>query len=136
MSEQIKITRNYIRDFILFLLFVFSLEIAHFFLKSHFYNIVNDQFVFGLIGNNILAMVVSLLIIILVLFLYLLKYASFLPTMLIAGGAIVNIVDRGLFHGVVDYIFIPLIPTFNLSDCFIVFGFILILLNLIFLREN
>ncbi|MBQ3047460.1 MAG: signal peptidase II [Clostridia bacterium] len=57
----------------------------------------------------------------------------------ILGGAIGNLIDRIVFGGVRDFIFfefMPTFPTFNLADCFLCVGFILLAIFVIFIYKG
>lgn len=87
---------------------------------------INNQFVFGLVGSNNLAIVILLLS--LVFSIYLTAKSKrlvliFADGLLIAGIAS-NLLDRVLRGGATDYISIGLWPTFNIADIFIVVGVI------------
>lgn len=51
---------------------------------------------------------------------------------LIVGGGLSNLIDRLLFGAVRDWISLPLIPSFNLADLSISFGFLLLIYDLIY----
>lgn len=54
-----------------------------------------------------------------------------IATSLIIGGAIGNLIDRFLRGSILDFIKISVFPIFNLADCFVVLGWILIVIFLI-----
>lgn len=54
-----------------------------------------------------------------------------IATSLIIGGAVGNLIDRLFRKSVLDFIKISIFPIFNLADCFIVCGWVLIILFLI-----
>lgn len=48
------------------------------------------------------------------------------PLKLILVGGLSNLLDRVIHGGVVDYIFFPIIPSFNLADLAITLGFLIL----------
>ena len=94
----------------------------------------NPGILFGLFSNNFLVTVILPLIIIIIFIYYFIKQKTLLiPIAFIIAGLLGNLIDR-LIHGfVIDFIFIPIIPQynislFNLADFFLVLGVILILI--------
>ena len=73
----------------------------------------------------------SFTLFVLVIFIYYRKKVTNLSVMLIAAGAISNIVDRFYRLGVVDFIDLKFWPSFNLADSFIFIGCILLIRELI-----
>jgi signal peptidase II len=60
------------------------------------------------------------------------KVISIYPFILIFSGALSNLLDRARFGYVIDYVeFIPLRGFFNLADCAIVIGIIMIILKIL-----
>lgn len=92
--------------------------------------IINDRMLFGLLGSNIIALIVQLIIFVTILvFIFCCKYYKF-PLILIVSGLLSNISDRIFFGGVRDYIKIGWWPDFNLADIFIITGLFLLVFNL------
>lgn len=53
------------------------------------------------------------------------------PLNLILTGGFSNLLDRILYHGVVDYLHLPFSPSFNLADLSVCLGFLLLARKLI-----
>ena len=66
-------------------------------------------------------------LIVLLLLLMIRVFGWSLGTVLILAGGISNLIDRVRFGGVIDYITIGWWPSFNLADCFILAGVIILL---------
>lgn len=99
-------------------------------LKSY----LNPGIAFGLPLPNALSVVLS--VIILIWLIYFLSRAVkqrqsrlYWPLALIVIGAVSNLIDRLRFGGVMDFISIYFWPAFNLADCYIVGGILLLLFN-------
>lgn len=105
----------------------------------------NTGTVFGVFGrNNTLFTLVSLVIVVgLVFVVFRMKPPTTrrgsiiqAATMLIIGGGIANILDR-LVHGyVVDFITLPLWPTFNVADMCVTAGVTIIIWQLFFTKDT
>ncbi|MGE5422607.1 MAG: signal peptidase II [Ignavibacteriales bacterium] len=54
------------------------------------------------------------------------------PLVLASAGAAGNLIDRVIYHSVIDFIDVKIWPVFNIADMAIVFGSILLLFYLIF----
>lgn len=97
----------------------------------------NEGVAFGLAGGGGAALVaVTLAALAFVLYLFARNPARawmWLPTGLLAGGALGNLVDRVRAGAVTDFVDLPSWPPFNLADAAITLG--VILLILIYLRE-
>jgi signal peptidase II len=97
-----------------------------------FENVRNKGVAFGL-GGDISAVVIGGTIVVLVGLLVFLSARSktgwpiWLPAALLIGGALGNLADRVRDGAVIDYIDLPLWPTFNLADVAIVVGVLLLL---------
>ena len=103
------------------------LQIANFFVYKNLFFSLNPNFIFGLIQGNILAIIISTIILIFIL-IFSNKYPGFwFP--LVIGGLISNITDRFFYGGIIDYFRVWIIPTFNLADVLIIIGIILIVLK-------
>ena len=99
-------------------------------------NVYNDGIAFGMNSGNLSnAILVFLVICIIINFVYNKKEkldnkTAIALSMVISGG-IGNLIDRIFRGGVFDFIKIWNFPVFNLADCFIVVGWILLIWNLI-----
>jgi signal peptidase II len=98
------------------------LQIADYFVHKYGSADVNYQFVFGVLGDNAIAIIVSLILIAILVVSHKKGLIETVPVYLISAGALSNILDRIFYGGVVDYFTLPLIPTFNLADICIVTG--------------
>jgi signal peptidase II len=100
-----------------------------------FENVRNKGVAFGL-GGDISAVVIGGTIVVLVGLLVFLAARSkrgwpiWLPAALLIGGALGNLADRVRDGAVIDYIDLPLWPTFNLADVAIVAGVLLLLFDI------
>jgi signal peptidase II len=92
-----------------------------------FVNTRNEGIAFGALGGSplVIALVIAALIAIVVVFA---KYATrpwaWLPTGLLLGGAIGNIIDRLHQGAVTDFLKLPHWPQFNVADIAVTFGVI------------
>ena len=99
-------------------------------------NVYNDGIAFGMNSGNLSnAILVFLVICIIINFVYNQKEkldnkTAIALSMVISGGT-GNLIDRIFRGGVFDFIKIWNFPVFNLADCFIVVGWILLIWNLI-----
>jgi signal peptidase II len=97
-----------------------------------FENVRNKGVAFGL-GDDISALVVGATVVVLLGLLVFLASRSrtgwpiWLPAALLIGGALGNLADRVRDGAVIDFIDLPLWPTFNLADVSIVLGVLLLL---------
>jgi signal peptidase II len=97
-----------------------------------FENVRNKGVAFGL-GGDISAVVVGATVVVLLGLLVFLASRSrkgwpiWLPAALLIGGAVGNLADRVRDGAVIDFIDLPLWPTFNLADVSIVVGVLLLL---------
>lgn len=110
---------------------IFVLEtIGYFFYRSgSFY--LNDKFIFGLVGGNTVAIIVSALLLIVIYWLInsntgAKEKSPMIYYWILAAGVFSNTIERIFYGGVVDYITLPIMPTFNLADILIIFSLILI----------
>jgi signal peptidase II len=100
----------------------------------HIENVRNEGVAFGL-GGNISAGLIGATIVLLVGFLVFLSvrgnggWRVWLPAALLLGGALGNLADRVRDGAVIDFIDLPLWPTFNLADVAITAGVLLLLLD-------
>lgn len=90
--------------------------------------IINDRFIFGLTGNNYVAILISIVLLTLMFFLIVKNNSKYYFTFsLLLAGAFSNILERIYYGGVVDYINIFFIPTFNIADLLIIFSLALMI---------
>lgn len=99
-----------------------------------FENVRNEGVAFGL-GGDISAALIGATIVLLVGMLVFLAlrgdggWLVWLPAALLLGGALGNLADRVRDGAVIDFIDLPLWPTFNLADVAITVGVLLLLLD-------
>jgi signal peptidase II len=99
-----------------------------------FENVRNKGVAFGL-GGDISAALIAVTIVLLVGMLVFLAFRGrggwlvWLPAALLLGGALGNLADRVRDGAVIDFIDLPLWPTFNLADVAITVGVLLLLLD-------
>jgi len=92
---------------------------------------LNPGLAFGLPLPNVMNIVLtSAVLLLLIVWLKRKLLFQLWPLILIYIGAISNLIDRIRFGGVIDYLIIPIWPVFNLADCYIVLGIILLALDL------
>lgn len=109
----------------------------------HFSYLGNDGMAFGMLPNKKWLLIILCLVIlgIIGVIIYKTKPEKMLEKVsygMIIGGAIGNLVDR-IMHGfVIDFIDVCLInyPTFNIADCFVVVGAILLCICVLFLDKK
>jgi signal peptidase II len=99
-----------------------------------FENVRNEGVAFGL-GGDISAGLIGVTIVLLVALLVFLAgrgragWQVWLPAALLLGGALGNLADRVRDGAVIDFIDLPLWPTFNLADLAITVGVLLLLFD-------
>lgn len=108
---------------------VILLEIVHFLIGNNLSFDLNDQLIFGTWGNNIVAIILSFVLLLIVLAAFFKEKIGLTVTVLILSGGVTNIIDRFVYHGSVDYIRILFIPSFNLADTLIVLGVTIFVLS-------
>lgn len=103
------------------LLLTFSQVAAYLFTNNE--TIINSRMFFGLLGSNILSILI-LFVFITALFLYFLKSTKKYkyPLIFVLSGTISNLSDRIIFGGARDYIKFQYWPAFNIPDTLIVVG--------------
>ena len=100
----------------------------------HVENVRNEGVAFGL-GGDISAALIGVTIVLLVGLLVFLAlrggtgWGIWLPAALLLGGALGNLADRVRDGAVIDFIDLPLWPTFNLADVAITVGVLLLLFD-------
>ena len=94
-------------------------------------NVRNRGVAFGLLGESgglVIALTAAALALVILLFaLHTRRPGLWLPTGMLLGGAIGNLVDRARLGAVVDFIDLPLWPAFNLADVSITLGVLVLL---------
>ena len=99
-----------------------------------FENVRNKGVAFGL-GGDISIVVIAVTVVLLVALLAFLArrpqtgWLLWLPAALLVGGSLGNLADRARDGAVIDFIELPLWPTFNLADVAIVAGVLLLLIE-------
>lgn len=99
-----------------------------------FENVRNEGIAFG-IGGDISAVIIGATVVLLLGFLVFLAFRGgtgwlvWLPAALLIGGALGNLADRVRDGAVIDFIDVPLWPTFNLADVAITVGVLLLLID-------
>lgn len=106
----------------------------------------NDGVAWGLFGGEtfrwVLVAVTSLLMIGLLVLLMVRKYRRGMfcsvALILIVAGGIGNLIDRVMNGYVVDFLYVRLIdfPVFNVADCFVVIGALMLIVYLLFLSDE
>jgi signal peptidase II len=95
----------------------------------------NEGVAFGL-GGDVSALVIAAELVLLSVLLYWLAASDrtdaliWLPIALLVGGALGNLADRARDDAVIDFIDLPLWPTFNLADMAIVAGVFLLVIGI------
>lgn len=110
------------------------------FLGVDLVHVSNRGIAFGFFGGSGVLLTVFTLGALILLLAYFSTHASrpwlWLPTGLLLGGAIGNLLDRVRDHAVTDFIDVPLWPAFNLADVAITFGVAALVLALEAGREQ
>ena len=131
--ENKKGSRTSGRSLTPFAVFIFLiaviLQLIDYLVVKHFPYSVNSNLIFGVFAGNFLAIAISILILVTILFLR--KKLTGLGLILITGGLISNLMDRIIYSGVIDYFTLWFIPKFNTADLLIVAGAILLGLKII-----
>ena len=109
----------------------------------HFTYIGNDGMAFGMFPNSKVLLIVLCLVILAIIgfVIYKTKPKKMLEKIsygLIIGGAIGNLYDRFAHGFVIDFIDVRFIdyPTFNVADCFVVIGAILLCICVVFFNKK
>jgi signal peptidase II len=89
-------------------------------------------------GGTIVTVIVAIALIALVAYFvtHLHKPLVWLPTGMLLGGALGNIIDRARYGAVTDFIKLPAWPAFNIADVSITFGVIVLLYVTEFRRDG
>ncbi len=97
-------------------------------------NVRNEGVAFGIDAGGKTLIIALIALALLALVLYFARHAAkrliWLPTGLLVGGALGNIVDRVRDGGVTDFLKIPLWPAFNVADIAITIGVLALVLVL------
>jgi signal peptidase II len=106
----------------------------------HLANVRNEGVAFGLGGDISAALIGATILVLLGLLVFLARrsrsgWLVWLPAALLVGGALGNLADRVRDGAVIDFIDLPLWPTFNLADVAIIAGVLLLLLDVERSRE-
>lgn len=118
-------SKNIAKYFLIFslLLLIDQLLVLYIYKFKNYLVVINDGIIFGSIENTFTTVLFLLIGIgILVYLFFKSSSVNLVYLVLIASGAGSNILDRFIYGGVVDYIHIMQITTFNLADIFIVLG--------------
>jgi signal peptidase II len=109
-------------------------DAVHLFLGIRFVNVRNNGIAFGLFSGGGAVLVVFALAALVALLVFFRRHRYrplvWLPTGLLIGGAVGNLIDRVREDGVTDFIDLPAWPAFNVADMAITFGVLALLLVL------
>lgn len=114
---------------LIFLCSLIALQLVNYFFYSNNLYTINDHFIFGYFGNNFLAVIVSIIFLALIYFSISKSKILLFSFVVLSSAVFSNILDRIIYGGVIDYIKIWFIPTFNLADIIIVMSVIIICLQ-------
>ncbi len=117
--------------FLLLAIILVLCQIASFYTYSKFDTKVNQNLFFGLYGSKNFAILINVSVLSVLVYLIRLKLNKYLPLLLMTAGLVSNTIDRIFYGGVIDYITIWQIPSFNIADITIVASVIWISLILI-----
>lgn len=120
-----------LKYFLLFLVSLAILQISDYLFYISNPYAINSKFVFGVYGDNILATVIALFLLLAIYFIIPKTKIILVLFLFLLTGTVSNIIDRFVYGGVVDYIKIWFIPTFNLADIVIIASVILIFLKVL-----
>lgn len=115
---------------VLCLTFIFI--ICDYALRYASFAVLNSSFIFGLAGTNLIAILISSVFLNLLWVIAGRNKSAYWPLVFISSAALSNILDRIFYGGVIDYITLPLVPKFNISDLVIVLGLIFVAKALIY----
>lgn len=91
---------------------------------------------FGLFPGMYIVFLISAIVVIAGVFVYFRKVrpdaALAVPLVLVSAGAAGNLIDRLIYHFVIDFIDVKIWPVFNVADMAITFGSILLFIYLIY----
>lgn len=114
----------------LVIIFVFC-QTASYYTYGRFGAEVNHNLFFGLFGNNYSAILINCLVVLVLFYFIHLKTNRYPALLLMVTGICSNTIDRILKGGVIDYITIWQIPSFNIADVVITISVIWMSLTLI-----
>lgn len=105
------------------IILAFILQMISLYFFSNEIHYINSYIFFGTIGNNEISYIISILMILVLVFLFFLN-SNFYSywTVFIICGAFSNIIDRFIYGGVVDYISFANLFYFNIADIIIIIG--------------
>jgi lipoprotein signal peptidase len=108
-----------------FLLLVVFFQISSYTAQLYWVHSLNNKGVLGSFGNNLVTINISLVGLFLIFIALITKKISLnIWTVMLLAGAASNILDRFIYKGVIDYLVIPKLFTFNLADLAISIGLI------------
>lgn len=113
---------------IIFLLFFLDRLSKYLFFHYGLFSI-NKGVSFGYFDNFPIFLNIFILVFFMVWFFFR-KKERFFSGLVITGG-VSNLLDRFIYKGVLDFIHLPFLPIFNLSDIFIVMGILIIAVDLL-----
>ncbi len=119
---------------------IFTQDIIHGVLSFKYTE--NIGVAFGLFGGGRIFFIISTLIIIIAIGIFIEKFkydnlAFTLILTLVLGGAAGNLIDRIHYGYVVDFVYVHFLPyIFNIADCFLIIGAILISAYLVFFEKE
>ncbi|MBN1915569.1 signal peptidase II [Candidatus Dojkabacteria bacterium] len=98
--------------------------------------VLNKGVAFGIFGKEIpIGLLLNLFGVILTIFMIKLEDKTYLvPLLILLGAGLSNLIDRVLREGVVDYINIGIIPSFNIADLLITTS--LIIVTILFIKNR
>ncbi len=92
---------------------------------------INQSIIFGYYYNNTYSIYITLFLLLLIIIFMAINNQISIPFVVLIGATVSNIIDRIIYGGVLDYISVPLIPLFNISDMFIVVASFWILISIV-----
>ena len=121
-----------------FIVVVFALLQVISFLMPDTFIKSNSGFIFGQLNNNLVAifLLIAAVFSALILFKQDLMTANQLWLALLLSGLLSNLFERLFYGGVIDYINIWIIPTFNLADLLIVVSIIIITTKVLYNKKS
>lgn len=120
-----------LKYFTLFAVTFISLQLIDFIIFSFALGEINSGFIFGIFSGNFLAESLAIILLILLYWMTPSTKTAILAFCLLVASVASNIFDRFAYGGVVDYIKIWFVPTFNIADILIVISVITIFTQLI-----
>lgn len=115
--------------FLFYLLLFFIDRIIKFQVLKEGVYLINKDFVLGMYVTHGTSMILHILV---VMFLLCVLYFKFRTqkyvVILIVVGAVSNLIDRILYNGVIDYVWLWRLPVFNFSDVLITIGILFLII--------